>query len=64
MTASYLPVGLLEQAYEKLKEASYLFGRVSDDLHPEACHCLSLLAKVAYLQGRPAEVRVLIFADQ
>ncbi|KAA0714413.1 Clustered mitochondria protein -like protein [Triplophysa tibetana] len=52
-----LQKGLLEQAYEKLKEASYLFGRVCDDLHPEACHCQSLLAKVAYLQGRPAEAR-------
>ncbi|XP_051509137.1 clustered mitochondria protein homolog [Myxocyprinus asiaticus] len=52
-----LQKGLLEQAYEQLKEASYLFGRVCDDLHPEACHCLSLLAKVAYLQGRPAEAR-------
>ncbi|XP_057213584.1 clustered mitochondria protein homolog isoform X1 [Triplophysa rosa] len=54
---SSLQKGLLEQAYEKLKEASYLFGRVCDDLHSEACHCLSLLAKVAYLQGRPAEAR-------
>ncbi|XP_065104326.1 clustered mitochondria protein homolog [Paramisgurnus dabryanus] len=52
-----LQKGLLEQAYEKLKEASYLFGRVCDDLHPEACHCLSLLAKTAYLQGRSAEAR-------
>ncbi len=51
-----LSVGLLEQAYEQLKEASYLFGRVCDDLHPEACHCLSQLAKVAYIQGHPAEV--------
>ncbi|XP_051524200.1 clustered mitochondria protein homolog isoform X2 [Myxocyprinus asiaticus] len=52
-----LQKGLLEQAYEQLKEASYLFGRVCDDLHPEACHCLSLLAKVAYLQGHAAEAR-------
>uniref|UniRef100_A0A673MDC3 Si:ch211-166a6.5 n=1 Tax=Sinocyclocheilus rhinocerous TaxID=307959 RepID=A0A673MDC3_9TELE len=52
-----LQKGLLEQAYEQLKEATYLFGRVCDDLHPEACHCLSLLAKVAYVQGHPAEAR-------
>ncbi|XP_030629328.1 clustered mitochondria protein homolog isoform X2 [Chanos chanos] len=52
-----LQKGLLEQAYEQLKEASYLFGRVCDDLNPEACHCLSLLAKVAYIQGHPAEAR-------
>lgn len=50
--------GLLEQAYEQLKEAAYLFGRVCDSLHPEACHCLSLLAKMAYVQGRPAEVDI------
>lgn len=50
--------GLLEQGYEQLKEASYLFGRVCDSLHPEACHCLSLLAKMAYVQGRPAEVHI------
>uniref|UniRef100_A0A671S3X1 Si:ch211-166a6.5 n=2 Tax=Sinocyclocheilus anshuiensis TaxID=1608454 RepID=A0A671S3X1_9TELE len=52
-----LQKGLLEQAYEQLKEATYLFGRVCDDLHPEACHCLSQLAKVAYVQGHPAEAR-------
>ncbi|XP_073766979.1 clustered mitochondria protein homolog [Danio rerio] len=52
-----LQKGLLEKAYEQLKEASYLFSRVCDDLHPEACHCLSLLAKVAYVQGHPAEAR-------
>ncbi|XP_073675384.1 clustered mitochondria protein homolog [Garra rufa] len=52
-----LQKGLLEQAYEQLKEATYLFSRVCDDLHPEACHCLSLLAKVAYLQSHPAEAR-------
>lgn len=51
-----LSIGLLEQAYEQLKEAAYLFGRVCDDLLPEACRCLSVLAKVAYVQGRPAEV--------
>lgn len=50
--------GLLEQAYEQLKEAAYLFGRVCDSLHPEACHCLSLLAKMAYVQGHPAEVHI------
>ncbi|XP_056115328.1 clustered mitochondria protein homolog [Rhinichthys klamathensis goyatoka] len=52
-----LQKGLLEQAYEQLKEAAYLFSRVCDDLHPEACQCLSLLAKVAYVQGHPAEAR-------
>ncbi|XP_043103130.1 clustered mitochondria protein homolog [Puntigrus tetrazona] len=52
-----LQKGLLEQAYDQLKEAAYLFGRVCDDLHPEACHCLSQLAKVAYVQGHPAEAR-------
>ncbi|XP_036434727.1 clustered mitochondria protein homolog [Colossoma macropomum] len=52
-----LQKGLLEQAYDQLKEAAYLFGRVCDDLHPEACHCLSTLARVAYLQGHPAEAR-------
>lgn len=50
--------GLLEQAYEQLKEAAYLFSRVCDSLHPEACHCLSLLAKMAYVQGHPAEVDI------
>ncbi|XP_076006816.1 clustered mitochondria protein homolog [Genypterus blacodes] len=49
--------GLLDQAHERLKEATYLFGRVCDDLHPEACSCLCLLAKVAYLQGKTAEAR-------
>ncbi|KAI4884306.1 hypothetical protein NFI96_025726, partial [Prochilodus magdalenae] len=52
-----LQKGLLEQAYDQLKEAAYLFGRVCDSLHPEACRCLSTLAKVAYLQGHPAEAR-------
>lgn len=52
-----LQKGLLEQAYEHLKEAAYLFGRVCDSLHPEACHCLSLLAKMAHVQGHPAEAR-------
>lgn len=50
--------GMLDQAHERLKEAAYLFGRVCDDLHPEACHCHSLLAKVAFLQGQAAEVRL------
>ncbi|XP_041854801.1 clustered mitochondria protein homolog isoform X2 [Melanotaenia boesemani] len=49
--------GLLDQAHEHLKEAVYLFGRVCDDLHPEACYCHSLLAKVAFLQGKSAEAR-------
>uniref|UniRef100_A0A1A8IWA1 Clu domain-containing protein n=2 Tax=Nothobranchius TaxID=28779 RepID=A0A1A8IWA1_NOTKU len=49
--------GLLVQAHEQLKEAAYLFDRACDDLHPEACHCHSLLAKVTYLQGKAAEAR-------
>ncbi|XP_026199625.1 clustered mitochondria protein homolog isoform X2 [Anabas testudineus] len=49
--------GLLDQAHEHLKEAAYLFGRVCDDLHPEACYCHSLLARVAFLQGKAAEAR-------
>ncbi|XP_070821605.1 clustered mitochondria protein homolog [Chaetodon trifascialis] len=49
--------GLLDQAHAHLKEAVYLFGRVSNDLIPEACHCHSLLAKVAFLQGKAAEAR-------
>ncbi|CAB1319864.1 unnamed protein product [Coregonus sp. 'balchen'] len=49
--------GMMEQAYERLKEAAYLFGRVSDDLNAEACSCLSLMARVAYLQGQPTEAR-------
>ncbi|XP_028852284.1 clustered mitochondria protein homolog [Denticeps clupeoides] len=52
-----LQKGLLGKAYEQLKEAAYLFGRVCDDFHPDACSCLSLLARVAYLQGRSAEAR-------
>lgn len=51
--------GLLDQAHEHLKEATYLFGRVCDDLHPEACYCYSMLAKVAYMQGKAAEVGLL-----
>ncbi|KAG7489609.1 hypothetical protein JOB18_016073 [Solea senegalensis] len=49
--------GLLDQAHEHLKEAAYLFGRVCDDLHPEACYCNTLLARVAFLQGKTAEAR-------
>uniref|UniRef100_A0A3Q0SS89 Si:ch211-166a6.5 n=1 Tax=Amphilophus citrinellus TaxID=61819 RepID=A0A3Q0SS89_AMPCI len=49
--------GLLDQAHEQLKEAVYLYGRVCDDLHPEAGYCHSLLAKVAFLQGKTAEAR-------
>ncbi|AWP07003.1 putative clustered mitochondria protein -like [Scophthalmus maximus] len=49
--------GLLDQAHEQLKEAAFLFGRVCDDLHPEACYCHSLLARVAFLQGKAAEAR-------
>ncbi|CAJ1068847.1 clustered mitochondria protein homolog isoform X2 [Xyrichtys novacula] len=51
--------GHLDQAHGHLKEAVYLFGRVCDNLHPEACHCHSMLAKVTYLQGKPAEARSL-----
>ncbi|XP_063051703.1 clustered mitochondria protein homolog [Engraulis encrasicolus] len=53
----YLQKGQLDRAYDQLKEASYLFGRVCDDLHPEACSCLALMAKAAYLQGHPTEAR-------
>lgn len=49
--------GLLDQAHELLKEAVYLYGRACDDLHPEAGYCHTLLAKVAYLQGKTAEAR-------
>ncbi|KAM4746327.1 LOW QUALITY PROTEIN: clustered mitochondria protein homolog [Anableps anableps] len=49
--------GLLDQAHEQLKEAAYLYGRVCDDLDPEACYCNSLLAKVTFLQGKAAEAR-------
>ncbi|XP_061624091.1 clustered mitochondria protein homolog isoform X1 [Phyllopteryx taeniolatus] len=56
---NYLEKGLLDQAYEQLKDAAYLFGRVCDDLHPEACYCHSLLAKLAFLQGKAAEARSL-----
>lgn len=52
--------GLLDQAHEHLKEAVYLYGRVCDDLHPEACHCHSLLARVAFLRGKTAEVSQLL----
>lgn len=51
-----LNAGLQDQAHEHLKEAAYLFGRVCDDLHPEAGYCHSLLARVAFLQGKAAEV--------
>ncbi|KAM6931004.1 clustered mitochondria protein homolog [Xenentodon cancila] len=54
---NFIQRGLLDQAHEQLKEAAYLFGRVCNDLHPEACHCHSLLAKVAFLQGKMAEAR-------
>ncbi|XP_077570768.1 clustered mitochondria protein homolog [Stigmatopora nigra] len=54
---NYLQKGLMDQAYEHLRDATYLFGRVCDDLHPEACYCHSLLAKLAYLQGKAAEAR-------
>ncbi|XP_062238065.1 clustered mitochondria protein homolog isoform X1 [Platichthys flesus] len=54
---NFIQKGVLDQAHEHLKEASYLFGRVCDDLHPEACHCHSLLARVAFLQGKAAEAR-------
>lgn len=54
---SFIQKGLLDQAHEHLKEAVYMFGRVCDDLHPEACNCHSLLAKVAFVQGKAAEAR-------
>ncbi|XP_056130596.1 clustered mitochondria protein homolog [Lampris incognitus] len=54
---NFIQKGLMDKAHDSLKEAAYLFGRVCDDLHPEACHCLSLLAKVAFLQGQVAEAR-------
>lgn len=56
MNPPFWCVGLLDQAYEQLKEAAYLYGRVCDDLDPEACNCNSLLAKVTFLQGKAAEV--------
>ncbi|XP_064152391.1 clustered mitochondria protein homolog isoform X1 [Anguilla rostrata] len=49
--------GNLQQAYEQLKEAAYMYTRVCDDLHPEACSCLSSLARLAYLQGHSGEAR-------
>ncbi|XP_059921592.1 clustered mitochondria protein homolog isoform X1 [Gadus macrocephalus] len=54
---TFIEKGLLDQAQERLKETSYLFGRVCDELHPEACHCLSTLARVTFLQGKTAEAR-------
>ncbi|XP_057687398.1 clustered mitochondria protein homolog [Corythoichthys intestinalis] len=54
---NYLQKGLMDQAYEQLKDATYLFGRVCDDLHPEACYCHSQLAKLAFLLGKTAEAR-------
>ncbi|XP_020505586.2 clustered mitochondria protein homolog [Labrus bergylta] len=54
---TFLEKGLLDQAHEHLQNAAYLFGRVCDNLHPEACFCHSMLAKVAYLRGKPAEAR-------
>ncbi|KAK5871401.1 hypothetical protein PBY51_004285 [Eleginops maclovinus] len=53
----FIQKGLLDQAHEKLKEATYFFGRVCDDLNPESCFCHTLLAKVAYVQGKAAEAR-------
>ncbi|CAN9513275.1 unnamed protein product [Ophioblennius macclurei] len=52
-----LQKGLLDQALERLKEASYLFGRACDNLHPEACYCHSTMAKVSYMQKKTAEAR-------
>ncbi|XP_042343829.1 clustered mitochondria protein homolog [Plectropomus leopardus] len=54
---SFVHKGLLDQAHEHLKEATYLFGRVCDDLHPEACFSQGLMAKVAFLKGKAAEAR-------
>ncbi|KAK1893333.1 Clustered mitochondria protein like [Dissostichus eleginoides] len=44
----FIKKGLLDQAHEKLKEATYLF---------ESCFCHTLLAKVAFMQGKAAEAR-------
>lgn len=52
-----LQKGHLDQAYEQFKQATYLYGRVCDDLHPEACYCHSALARVAFLKGKAAEAR-------
>ncbi|KAM4579135.1 clustered mitochondria protein homolog [Fundulus diaphanus] len=49
--------GLLDKAHEQLKEAAYLYGRVCDDMDLDACYCNSMLAKVAFLQGKAAEAR-------
>ncbi|XP_068166681.1 clustered mitochondria protein homolog isoform X2 [Antennarius striatus] len=54
---TFIHKGLMDQAHGHLKEAVYLFNKVCDDLHPEACYCYSLLAKVTYLQGKAAEAR-------
>lgn len=54
---TFLQKGLLDQAHERLKEAVYMFGRVCDNLHRDACYCHSMLAKVTYLLGKPAEAR-------
>ncbi|CAL8248249.1 unnamed protein product [Merluccius merluccius] len=54
---TFIEKGLLDQAQERLKESAYLFGRVCDELHPEACYCLSLLAKVTFILGQAAEAR-------
>ncbi|KAL0979313.1 hypothetical protein UPYG_G00183520 [Umbra pygmaea] len=54
---SSIQKGVMDQAYERLKEAVYLFGRVCDDLSPEACSCLSLTARLAFLRGLAAEAR-------
>ena len=58
VTAPFLLTGNLQQAYDQLKEAAYMYSRMCDDLHPEACACLSSLARLAYLQTRSAEVSV------
>lgn len=52
-----LQKGHLDQAYEQFKEAAYFYGRVCDDLHPQACYCHSVLARVAFLKGKLAEAR-------
>ncbi|XP_038145965.1 clustered mitochondria protein homolog [Cyprinodon tularosa] len=61
---NYIQKGLLDQAHEQLKEAAYLYGRVCDDLDPEACYCNSLLAKVTYLRGKAAEVASCLYSDR
>ncbi|KAJ8263508.1 hypothetical protein COCON_G00159650 [Conger conger] len=54
---THIQKGNLQQAYDQLKEVAYMYTRMCDDLHPEACACLSSLARLAYLLGRSGEAR-------